>query len=266
MGDSNTTVSPCLGRGHYNSHSLWLKQREGKRLYRTIKSKREALKSILKITGLWANTSAKILPSKRKALMETVGLKKFEKILYSQEGKNLLLWRMISRLHGSAPGRYVDIGCNHPWKFSNTAFSNTAFIYERGWRGMAIDPNPDFKNLFRTERPEDFFLNCCVGPQSEISSYFTFEKVNSDEIVTTDRSDRFGIKEVPIRIINNILSEYNSTNPKIDMLSVDCEGMHLEILCQFDFMANRPSYIIVERDKIYPPFNENDEIHDLLKN
>ncbi len=234
-----------------------------------MKLKHEVRKSILKLMGLWGNSSARILPSERKALMETVGLKKFEQISYSQEGEDLLLWRIISRLQGSAPGRYVDIGCNHPWKFSNTAF-----FYQRGWRGIAIDPNPLFKNLFRTERPEDFFLNCGVGTQSESSSYFTFanhlyntfSKANADEIARTGLSNLVEIKEIPIRTINDILSEYNSINPKIDLLSVDCEGMDLEILCQFDFMANRPTYVIVERDKISPPFAENDKIHHLLTN
>src|SRR5687767_7993770 len=65
---------------------------------------------------------------------------------YAQTGED----RIIATLLGDVPGFYVDVGCNHPVKYSNT-FE----LYKRGWRGINVDANEQMVELCRRLRPRD---------------------------------------------------------------------------------------------------------------
>ena len=47
-------------------------------------------------------------------------------------------------------GKYVDIGCYHPIKYSNTAL-----LYKKGWTGINIDLNKTSIDLFNFTRLRD---------------------------------------------------------------------------------------------------------------
>src|SRR5260221_14369049 len=62
-------------------------------------------------------------------------------------------------------GFYVDVGCFHPIKWSNTYM-----FYLDHWRGICIDPNSDFVPLWSHFRPHDRFLNIGISEtQGEVS-------------------------------------------------------------------------------------------------
>ena len=54
-------------------------------------------------------------------------------------------------------GFYIDVGANHP-----RIDSVTLAFYERGWRGINIEPLPHLPRAGR-ERPEDLNLNLAIG-------------------------------------------------------------------------------------------------------
>ena len=58
-----------------------------------------------------------------------------------------MLYRIFE---GRKTGFYVDIGCHHPFRFSNSYL-----FYKLGWRGICVDPLPGTKALFNKWRPED---------------------------------------------------------------------------------------------------------------
>lgn len=57
------------------------------------------------------------------------------KHMYSQFGEDVLLDHLFNQINN---GKYLDIGCFHPFKFSNTAE-----LYRRGWSGVNIDASPE---------------------------------------------------------------------------------------------------------------------------
>ena len=63
---------------------------------------------------------------------------------YSQEGEDLVLRRY---LEGRTSGFYVDVGAHDPKRFSNTHL-----FYERGWRGINIEPSPAAMKNFMRDR------------------------------------------------------------------------------------------------------------------
>ena len=55
----------------------------------------------------------------------------FVRTYYSQFGEDTILRELLGKKRG---GVYVDVGCYHPRKFSNTYL-----LHRRGWSGVNID-------------------------------------------------------------------------------------------------------------------------------
>ena len=71
--------------------------------------------------------------------------------------------KILSYFKKDYKGRYVDIGCFHPTKHSNT--SN---FYKRKWKGINIDLNPLTIDLFNLARPKD--INICAAISNSVKS------------------------------------------------------------------------------------------------
>lgn len=170
----------------------------------------------------------------------------YARISYSQEGEDLILWRLID---GRATGTYVDVGACHP-----SRFSNTRLLYEAGWRGVNIDANPDFKELFNRARPGDKNIVCGVGETEEILPFFQFDDpaVNTfDAELARFRWESQGFRQtnivqMPIRRLSAILNEVVPMQRGIDVLTIDVEGRDMEVLRSNDWNNFRPQIVLVE--------------------
>ena len=78
------------------------------------------------------------------------------RVSYVQFGEDLFLTSLLG--YERTEGTYVDIGCYHP-----VDYSNTYIFYQRGWSGLAIDANPDWKPEWQKFRPRDKFINAAIG-------------------------------------------------------------------------------------------------------
>ncbi len=157
---------------------------------------------------------------------------------------------MLNRLLDETPdGFYVEIGAHHPFRFSNTYF-----FYRRGWRGICIDPVPGTKALFNQHRPRDVALEMGVSQGQSLLKYFQFNEpaLNTfDPVVAQERDGLrqykiINVQEVPTDSLSNILDLYLSANQKITFLSVDVEGLDLEVLKSNNWLKYRPQYIVAE--------------------
>ncbi len=152
-------------------------------------------------------------------------------------------------------GFYVDIGCSHPFRISNTYL-----LYTLGWAGVAVDPIPHFASLYRRWRPRDVFINQGVGATESTLTYYelipsvlsTFDQSYAQKKISAGEASLNKEYQVTVRTPNSIFSQFAS-DQKIDLLSVDVEGLDIEILSALDFNQFRPGVILVEfntnRDK-----------------
>jgi FkbM family methyltransferase len=165
---------------------------------------------------------------------------------YSQEGEDLVL----ARLFDDRPsGFYVDVGAHHP-----TRFSNTYRFYQRGWRGINIDPRSDFARDFERLRPKDINLNWAVGNAPGERTYYEFNEPALNTFDPALAAERDGLPDyrltgkrlVPIRPLGAILRDHLPAGQRVTFLTVDVEGLDLEVLSSNDWTAYRPEAIVVE--------------------
>lgn len=89
----------------------------------------------------------------------------YRKVFYSQDGEDALLSSFYERKKGYK-GFFVDVGAHHPYRFSNTAY-----YYKKGWRGINIEPTPNLFNVFLKHRKRDINLNLGIGSGETLTFY-----------------------------------------------------------------------------------------------
>lgn len=128
-------------------------------------------------------------------------------------------------------------------------------FYQRGWRGLAIDPNPHFKKAWDHYRPGDVFLNFAISKTHGKMAYLVNERfpamnmvVDEDQISEID-SSQYRVSACEAIPLSEILDRYLKGN-RIDLLNVDCEGRDVEVLETNDFEKYRPTVIAIEDTSI----------------
>ncbi len=161
----------------------------------------------------------------------------------SQYGQDAYIWRTLFG-EKERSGFFVDIGA-----YDGSTFSNSYFFESlQGFNGLLIEPNPAaYQRLASLRRSET--LNCGIGPSegslefiqcdgygAQLSCVAQFASSEHLSRIEDERA-RFGFQvsriKVPILPIKAVLEERGITN--IDLLSLDVEGMELEILRTFPF-------------------------------
>jgi FkbM family methyltransferase len=170
----------------------------------------------------------------------------FSKKSYSQSGEDLII-NNIFLLRDIVKPSYVDIGAHHPW-----LINNTALLYNKGSRGINIEPNPELLTKFEKERPEDINLNIGISSQGEAMDFYiikdntfsTFSEEESIKFVSHGHEIEKIIKVKTSKIKETIKDYAGGIFP--DLLSIDVEGLEMEILKDIDYVDNYPKIICVE--------------------
>jgi FkbM family methyltransferase len=183
----------------------------------------------------------------RRLIRERLDRRRNVRRAYSQEGEDLLL----SRMFDSEPaGIYVDVGAHHPFRFSNTCL-----LHERGWRGINIDAWPGSMASFNRHRPHDRNLEIGISAHPQTLEYHEFKEpaLNTfDAMLARERVAQgwpmTATRSVACRPLGDVLDEelprLGATS--IDLLSVDVEGLDLEVLESNDWRRFRPRALVVE--------------------
>lgn len=175
-------------------------------------------------------------------------------LIYSQAGEDLILANLFYKLDIKHP-TYLDIGANHP-----TYISNTYFFYMRGSRGVCIEPNPVLAKKFKKVRPGDVVLNIGIGITEEAQADFYLFPYHAHGLSTFSQKEAEYWKEtgmakvgkisyekvisIPLQTINAVIKDHFATVP--DFISIDVEGLDLQILQTLDYNVYAPLAICVE--------------------
>lgn len=165
---------------------------------------------------------------------------------FAQEGEDIALDRHFA---GRRSGFYVDVGCHHPFRFSNSYY-----FYRRGWRGICVDALPGTRQLFRRWRSRDIVVeNGIAGRRGEMTYYMfdepalnTFDEPLARQRIECTRYKLIRSVQVPTDTLAAILAAHCPVGQQIDFLSVDVEGLDLQVLQSNDWDRYRPLTVIAE--------------------
>jgi len=166
---------------------------------------------------------------------------------YSQCGEDLIVRYIFDSLRIATP-RYLDIGAHHPHYLNNTYL-----FYAAGGRGVNIEPDPELFADFTTRRPRDVNLNIGIGAAEEKLQFFvmsvrtlnTFSAAEARQLEQGGKVRIERILEIPVRPVNAVLQEHFA-DAAPDFISLDVEGLDLDILRSLDFSRWRPKVLCVE--------------------
>lgn len=139
-------------------------------------------------------------------------------------------------------GFFVDVGCYHPVKYSNTWA-----LYKKGWRGINVDIDSIKIDMFNLVRCKDINIKCAVSDNEGVVNFYKHGFLS--QVSTIDESSNTEgcrVEKVDSRKLTSIIDETKYKDKKIDFLTVDAEGHDFEVIKSLDISRYQPSIILVE--------------------
>ena len=166
-------------------------------------------------------------------------------VSFAQNGEDVVLWRALSHL---STGTYVDVGANDP-----SLYSISRAFYDRGWSGVAVEPEPAFAEQFRLERPRDVVVEAVVtDSQTTTAVLHRIEGTGLSTVMDGIRDFHRGAgfqssdTSVPALSLDAVIEGAGLSGQDIHFLSVDTEGSEESVLRSIDLTRHRPWIILVE--------------------
>lgn len=166
-------------------------------------------------------------------------IKKNYKIFYSQFGEDRIINEILKK---NRKGIYVDVGCYHPKKYSNTFL----LYRDKKWRGINIDIEEEKIALFKILRPEDINICCPVSNFSKLVEVNKLGNFNVGSYIKNIKKKKFNKNYKKTRSLNEILLSTRYKNNEIDLLNIDVEGNDFDVLKSINLNKYNPKIIIIE--------------------
>ena len=147
-------------------------------------------------------------------------------------------------------GFYVDVGAHHPYRFSNTMH-----FYNNGWKGINIEPTPGAIRLFNIFRHRDINLNLGITSNAGILPFYCFAEpaLNSFSLEYSENrsaaTTQYAIvKTIPVETIplSQVFDKHLPPGQLIDFLTIDAEGLDMEVLQSNNWNKYLPLFVMVE--------------------
>lgn len=152
---------------------------------------------------------------------------------------------ILNGLHKYLPsqGFFIEAGALDGFFESNT------YYLERfqSWTGILIEPLPDMHARLKVNRPGARTFHCAlVGSDYKYNSVRIMSAHAISRVVLNraEPGKLAPVIEVPARTLSSIIDEVKP--PVIDLLSLDVEGLELEVLRGLNLSMHRPRYILLE--------------------
>jgi FkbM family methyltransferase len=171
------------------------------------------------------------------------------KITYAQNREDIILGHFFKKV---PRGFYVDVGAGHPEEDSVTKL-----FYDKGWRGINVEPIKRVHALLEKKRPEQNNLNIGLSDKSGKLSFREYENYGQSTFTIDMKKeyensaagmDKYEDYEVQVDTLANVLSRHKVKH--IHFLKIDVEGLEYEVLNGNDWEKYRPEVLCIEANHI----------------
>jgi len=139
-------------------------------------------------------------------------------------------------------GVFVDIGAGEP-----IVSSNSLSFEIDGWKVLCVDADVRQIEKFNSSGRKCLIEHCIVGIDEGMRDFFQCKEYANHSTVLKDRdTGHGGTKKVslPCHTLETLLM--NHLIDKIDILSIDVEGIDLEVWSSMIWENHKPSVVIIE--------------------
>jgi FkbM family methyltransferase len=164
-------------------------------------------------------------------------------ISYAQNFEDVMLWRALKHVE---KGCYVDVGAQHP-----AIDSVSRAFYERGWRGVHIEPVPQYADLLRENRPDETVLQIALSDKDgrmELNVIPDTGLSTGIDAYADRHQKEHGFEcrriEVPVLTLKSALPSLAGKD--VHWLKIDVEGFEEHVLKGWDSQSLRPWIMVVE--------------------
>lgn len=172
---------------------------------------------------------------------------------FGEFGEDIFINRILNNIKH---GKYIDVGCYHPYKGSLTAT-----LYNKNWNGINIDLSKTSIDLFNMVRKRDINLNVAISNYNGEISYYENSPINQQNSLTKTNNQQTKIK-IKCQTLNSILEK--NILQKFDYLNIDVEGSELEVIEGIDLMKYHPSLITIENNNLLLEDYLKDNVYEKL--
>jgi hypothetical protein len=173
---------------------------------------------------------------------------------YSSHAEDLIVDSIVAR-HQLITGKritfsYLDIGAWRPIRNSNTYR-----LYRNGVRGTVVEPNSKLKNLWKSLRPRDQYIEsaCHLKKIVNLYEFDALAPSNSSNIkfvkfiMRMQNLSRPSFVQVKALKLHELIEKHIELFPGDFMLDIDIEGDDENAILSHTFTANaRPIIILIE--------------------
>jgi FkbM family methyltransferase len=165
-------------------------------------------------------------------------------VSYAQNGEDVVLWRALGHVE---EGVYVDVGAYDP-----VDDSVTKLFYDRGWRGLDVEPVVHYTEALREARPRDEVA--AVAVTGEDHGSVTLHEVVGTGLSTlhpsiADEAAGRGFATrhvtVPTRTLRSLVDEH-LRDQDVHFCKIDAEGAETEVIASADLEVWRPWVLVIE--------------------
>ena len=181
-------------------------------------------------------------------------------VSFSQNFEDVMLWRALNKVEN---GFYIDVGAHDP-----VFGSVTKAFYDRGWRGINIEPTPGPFALLQSARQRDVNLQVGAGScETEVALYDVYPSglaTMCAEVANEYKNagHEVVLRRVSIRTLESICREH--VKGEIHFLKIDVEGYEREVLLGSNFSMFRPWVLVIEATHPNSPRVTHGEWEDIV--
>jgi FkbM family methyltransferase len=163
-------------------------------------------------------------------------------ISYAQNFEDVMLMRALKDIQ---MGFYIDVGAQHP-----RMDSVSRAFYDRGWRGIHVEPVPFYAALLRADRPDETVIQAMLGKQGGEASFYVIRETGLSTAIQSiaDEHARNGFQIDHTEVQKSTLAAVfkMAEGREIHWLKIDVEGSEPEVLRGWLRNRARPWIVVVE--------------------